>query len=136
MDELIAKIDAEIAALTATVDSLRQQLTEPERQLARLHGAKAAIRGEALPGHRKIYARGRKVSAASITNAERIALALESGPKTFSELYREVFPEGKSTGILSSPLIAKSEWFTQLNGRGSAYTLTEAGRNRNKAEAS
>jgi len=132
MEELIAKLDAEIAAVLAAVDPLRQQLADAESKLGKLQAGKAALLGQAMPVTRKVLGKtlemGRKPGSGRPPKwAEPAASALENGPMTLTKLSNYI---GLDTSSLIRTL--KGEWFTQVNGKGSAYTLTEAGRNRNK----
>jgi hypothetical protein len=107
-------------------------------KLAKLIAGKAALTGQAAPAPRKPYktlATGRKPgSGRSGIRIEAVCRALEEkGPLTFSDLIREsgIKHDAQFHQIMKS----RPDWFTQVNGKGSAYTLTESGRNRHKSEA-
>ena len=138
MEELIAKLDAEITAVLDMALPLREQLAEAEAKLAKLIAGKAALTGQAAPAPRNPYktlATGRKPgSGRPGTRIEAVCKALEEkGPLAYSDLTREA---GINNNVqLSHIFKSRPDWFTQVNGKGSAYTLTEAGRNRHKTEA-
>ena len=138
MEELIAKLDDEITAVLDMALPLREQLAEAEAKLAKLIAGKAALTGQSVPAprkHGKTLAMGRKPgSGRPGTRIEAVCKALEEkGPLTFSDLIREsgIKHDAQFHQIMKS----RPDWFTQVNGKGSAYTLTEAGRNRHKTEA-
>lgn len=135
MDELLAKLDAEVATLLAELDPLRERVVVLEADLARMQTAKAYLLGQKLPGRpagNRIPGTGARIGSAGAS--EIVAKKLESdGPQRFTDLAKSVKSPLTLVYVLK---IQRPEWFTKLNDNGRLkYTLTEAGRNRHKVVA-
>lgn len=114
MDELIARLNAQVTAVVDTVGKLRRRLAAEQASGLRIEHGRKSTREQRL------------------AKAEAIATALEQRPMGASELSRIVGTAYPSN--IYACMRTRPDWFVQMNGKGSPYMLTEAGRNRHKTD--
>lgn len=129
MEELIAKLDAEITAVKAEVDAVEASIADKRTKLNRLRQARDSLTGAPRkpPGYIAKKPRGPHG-----TTREKIAALLEERGAMRTGEIAKVIGVGISTPY---QVMRNHPWFVMNGSNGDMFTtwsLTEAGRNRHK----
>lgn len=129
MEELIAKLDAEIIAIQAEVDAVDASIAGKRTKLHRLRRAKESLAGTSKPNPSRV---AKRTYVPLGTTREKIAQLLEErGAMKTSEIANEI-------GVANSTpyqAMRGHPWFVMdgaPSDKSTTWSLTEAGRNRHK----
>lgn len=116
------------------LDDISKQMETLEMDVDRLRSICEALGIEVKANtHGRGFSPGRPKGISNGGVREQLAKLIEqNGPSKASDLARIVnrTPSNVLACLRGMQNYAESGWFTQINGYGSAYTLTEKGRNR------